>query len=105
MPQRVQAVDGATVVDFPWATAEVAVSALNSAASVLGAQLESRAAIAGSLDGWWGGARDDFDEKYLALTQTASGLVESLAGRAGAIADGATAANDEQIRRNSAVTN
>lgn len=100
MPERVVAVDGASVVSFPWATAAGAVAALTSAAAALGAQAEGRASMLATIDRWSGGMRDDFDEKHAHLAAMAAGLVETLTARAGAIVDAADEANAEQARRN-----
>ena len=96
MPARVQPVSGATVVDFPWADATAAVTALNEAASTLGSQLEARATMKPSIVDWVGTYRDEFDRADGRLTSTATGLRESLAATASWIVGGAESANQQQ---------
>lgn len=100
LPVQVQAVAGATEVDFPWADAATAVTALNDAVSTLGSQLEARATLAPSIVDWVGTYRDEFDQADSRLTTTATGLSETLATRASAIVGGAERANEEQRLRN-----
>lgn len=102
MPAKVEAVAGATVVDFPWADAAAAVTALNTAASTLGAQLDSRTTMLPTIVDWEGTYRDDFDRAYGRITGTASGLKETLVTLASSIVSGAEGANQAQRRYNQA---
>ena len=102
MPARVDAVAGATVVDFPWADAAAAVTALNTAASTLGTQLDSRSTMLPTIVDWVGAYRDEFDRAYVGITGTASGLKEALATLASSIVSGAEAANQAQRSYNQA---
>ena len=102
MPARVEAVAGATVVDFPWAAAAAAVTALNAAASTLGAQLDARSTMLPTIVDWHGAYRDEFDRAYGRITGTASGLKETLTTLASSIVSGAENANHAQRRYNQA---
>jgi uncharacterized protein YukE len=102
MPARVEAVPGATVVDFPWADAAAAVTALTTAASTLGTQLDSRATMLPTIVDWKGTYRDEFDRAYGRITATATGLKEALATLASSIVSGAEGANQAQRSYNQA---
>jgi uncharacterized protein YukE len=102
MPARVEAVAGATVAEFPWADAAAAVTALNSAASTLGTQLDSRSRMLPSIVDWEGAYRHEFDGAYARITGTASGLKETLATLASSIVSGAEGANQAQRSYNQA---
>ncbi|MGH9192880.1 MAG: hypothetical protein ACRDZ0_10485 [Acidimicrobiales bacterium] len=96
MPARVEAVAGATVADFPWADAAAAVTALNTAASTVGTQLDSRSTMLPAIVDWVGTYRDEFDRAYGRITATAAGLKETLATLASSIVSGAEGANQAQ---------
>ncbi|HKA84296.1 MAG TPA: hypothetical protein VKD21_10560 [Acidimicrobiales bacterium] len=102
MPARVEAVAGAAVADFPWADAAAAVTALDTAASTLGTQLESRSTMLPTIVAWVGTYRDEFDRAYGRITGTAAGLKETLATLASSIVSGAERANHAQHRYNQA---
>ena len=102
MPAKVEAVAGATVVDFPWAAAAAAVTALNTASSTLGTQLDSRATMLPTIADWEGTYRAEFDSAYGRITATASGLRETLTTLASSIVSGADDANQAQHRYNQA---
>lgn len=102
MPARVDAVAGAIVVEFPWADAAAAVTALNSAASTLGTQLDSRSTMLPTIVDWEGAYRHEFDGAYARITGTASGLKETLATLASSIVSGAEGANQAQRSYNQA---
>jgi uncharacterized protein YukE len=102
MPARVEAVAGAAVADFPWADAAAAVTALNTAASTLGSQLDSRSTMLPTIVDWAGTYRNEFDRAYGRITGTAAGLKETLATLASAIVSGAEGANHAQRRYNQA---
>jgi hypothetical protein len=104
MPAQVTAVEGAVVVDFPWAAAGTAVSALNAAVAVLGPQLETRGGMVPTLVDWRGAYRDEFDTTLGRITTTASGLKETMARLASSIVSGAEAANTEQRTNNTRAT-
>jgi uncharacterized protein YukE len=97
MPTRVEADERAVEVDYPWATASRAVTALNEAVSTLGSQLEQRVEMVPTLADWEGSYRfDEFDPKYRSLEVTAGGLKESLTRLASSIVSGAELANEQQ---------
>lgn len=100
MPARVEAVDGAAVVDFPWEAAGSAVEAYNAASSTLESQLGARPDMVGTLDDWLGTFRDDFDDTYARLTTVAGGLKERFTSLASLIVGGAEDANAEQRQNN-----
>jgi uncharacterized protein YukE len=100
MPAQVQPVDGAEVVDFPWASASSAVSALNAASSTLGSQLGARPGMLDTLNDWVGSYRDEFDPAYRRISSTASGLKETMATLASNIVSGAEDANARQSTLN-----
>jgi uncharacterized protein YukE len=102
MPAKVEAVAGATVAEFPWAEAAAAVTALNTAASTLGTQLDSRSTMLPTIVDWQGAYRDEFDRAYARITATASGLRQTLATLASSIVSGAEGANEAQRRYNQA---
>lgn len=102
MPAKVDAVAGATVVDFPWSAATAAVTALNQAASTLGSQLEARATMLPTIVDWVGSFRDEFDGAYSRITGTGSGLRETLQTLASSIVSGAEDANQQQRTYNTA---
>jgi hypothetical protein len=103
MPAKVEPVDGADNVDFPWGPASTAVTALNQAASTLGTQLDTRADMAPSIADWTGTFRTDFDTAHTGITTTASGLKDTLTRVAYWIVGGAEAANQQQRTNNDAV--
>lgn len=103
MPAKVEPVDGADEVDFPWTQATTAVTALNQAASTLGTQLETRTEMTPTLVDWTGTFRDQFDAAATRITTTASGLKETLTRVAFWIVGGAEAANQQQRTNNDAV--
>lgn len=100
MPARVEAVENAVVVEFPWGPATSAVAALNAASATLDSQLGARATMAGTLADWVGTFRTDFDEASQRISSTGSGLKERLASLASAIVGGAEDANEEQRQNN-----
>jgi uncharacterized protein YukE len=100
MPARVQPVERAVVVDYPWDAATSAVAALNAAASTLDSQLGTRAGMAGTLSDWVGTFRTDFDEAYQRITSTGVGLKDRLTTLASQIVSGAEDANEEQRQNN-----
>ena len=100
MPVQVEPVSGAVVVDFPWADALAAVTALDDAAATLGSQLDARATLAPTIADWAGAHRDEFDRADARLTEKASGLRESLAAVASWIVGGAESANQQQRTNN-----
>lgn len=100
MPARVDAIDGAVVVDFPWEAATSAMAELDAASATLDSQLGTRADMAGTLDAWLGTYRDEFDDADGRMTSTASGLRESLATLASSIVGGAEDANEQQRAAN-----
>lgn len=100
LPAKVEPVENAVVVDFPWAEARTAVAALNAASSTLGTQLESRPGMVATLSDWEGAFRTDFDETHQRITSTASGLKERLTTLAQSIVGGAEDANAEQRTKN-----
>lgn len=100
LPARVEAVEGALVVEFPWAAAATAVAALDAASSTLESQLGARPGMIGTLDDWVGTYRDEFDEAHQRITSTASGLKGTLATLASSIVTGAENANQEQRQNN-----
>jgi uncharacterized protein YukE len=102
MPARVEAVAGATVAEFPWAGAAAAVTALNTAASTLGTQLDARSTMLPTIVDWEGAYRDEFDGGYARITGTASGLKETLTTLASSIVSGAERANQAQRSYNHA---
>jgi uncharacterized protein YukE len=102
MPARVEAVAGATVAEFPWASAAAAVAALNTAASTLGTQLDTRSTMLPTIVDWEGAYRREFDGAYARITGTASGLKETLATLASSIVSGAEDANQAQRTYNQA---
>lgn len=102
MPAKVEAVAGATVADFPWTAAAAAVTALNTAASSLGTQLDSRATMLPAIADWEGAYRAEFDGAYGRIAATASGLRETLTTLASSIVSGADEANQAQRRYNQA---
>jgi hypothetical protein len=104
MPAQVAAVEGAVVVDFPWAAAGTAVAALNAAVATLGPQLETRGGMVPALADWRGAYRDEFDTALGRITTTASGLKETMARLASSIVSGAEAANAEQRTNNTRAT-
>ena len=96
MPTKVEPVTGAVAVDFPWAAATTAVTALNVAASTLDAQLVTRADLAPTLIDWTGAFRTEFDGASTRITTGAAGLKETLTRVAFWIVGGAEAANHQQ---------
>lgn len=104
MPVKVEPVDGAEVVDFPWGDARAAVGALNSAATTLGTQLETRASMGPTIADWTGTFRTEFDTALTRITGVASGLKETLTRMGYWIVSGAEAANQEQRTNNGKVS-
>jgi uncharacterized protein YukE len=100
MPAKVESVDGADAVDFPWSAAATAIGALNAASSTLGSQLEARATMTPRIVDWTGAFRSEFDGAHARVTSTASGLKETLTRMAFWIVSGAEAANDQQRTNN-----
>lgn len=100
MPARVDAADGAEVVDFPWSAATRAVAALDAAASTLDTQLDIRAEMAPTIDDWSGTYRIEFDEAYARITGVAADVKETLTRVAFWIVGGAEAANHQQTANN-----
>jgi uncharacterized protein YukE len=100
MPVRVEPVENAVVVGFPWGAATSAVAALNAASATLDSQLGTRAGMVGTLGDWVGTFRTDFDEAYQRITSTGTGLKERLATLASQIVSGAEDANEEQRQNN-----
>ena len=100
MPARVEAVENAVVVDFPWAAATSAVAALNAAVAALAPQMDTRAAMAPTLSDWRGAFRDEFDAAFGRITGTAHELKEAMARVASSIVSGAESANQEQRTNN-----
>ena len=103
MPAKVEPVAGAEVVDFPWGAARTAVSALNAAASTLDSQLEARVAMHPTIADWTGAYRTSFDAAHSRITESASGLKETVTRMAFWIVGGAEAANHQQTTHNAAV--
>lgn len=103
LPAQVAPAAGAEVVEFPWSRASSALAQLDLAATELGNQLTARGGMTPSLVDWEGGYRDDFDETYEAIMDTASGLVETLNSVASAIVSGAEDAVADQTSANNAV--
>jgi uncharacterized protein YukE len=101
MPARVQPVEGAVDVNYPWDAATRAVAALNAASSTLDGQLGSRAGMVGTLSDWVGTFRTDFDEGYQRISSTGSGLKDRLTTLASQIVSGAEDANEAQRQYNS----
>lgn len=104
MPAKVEPVDGADVVDFPWAAARTAVSALNAAASALDSQLDARVTMAPTIVDWTGTYRIEFDAAYTRIATAAVGLKETVTRMAFWVVSGADAANDQQTVNNADVT-
>lgn len=100
MPARVEAVEGAVVVDFPWSAATSAVAALNAASSKLGDQFDARSGMLDTLDDWEGTYREEFDSTYGRLWQVGTGLKGTLTSLASSIVTGAEDANQEQRDNN-----
>jgi hypothetical protein len=100
MPERVEPVDGADEVDFPWSDARTAVATLDATADKIHDQLGQRPDMRATLDEWEGTYRsefDDADDRLMAYGNTAK---DNLRVYAGAIARGAESANAEQRRIN-----
>jgi hypothetical protein len=100
LPARVEAIEGARVVEFPWAAAGTALAALDAAASTLESQLGARPGMVDTLVDWVGSYRDEFDGAHQRITSTASGLKGTLATLASSIVTGAESANQEQRQTN-----
>jgi uncharacterized protein YukE len=100
MPARLEPVEGARAVDFPWEAATSAVSALNNAVSTLDSQLGARPGMVDTLSEWRGSFRDEFDDAHGRMMSTASGLKETLTSLAASIVGGAGSANEEQRQIN-----
>jgi hypothetical protein len=100
LPERVEPVDGAHEVDFPWSDARTAVAALDTAADKLHDQLGQRPDMRGTLHEWEGTYRNEFDDTDDRLMAYGSAAKDNLRVYAGAIARGAESANAEQRRMN-----
>jgi hypothetical protein len=100
LPARVEAVDNAVVVDFPWDAAGSAVTALNDASTTLGSQLGARPDMVATLTEWEGSFRTDFNEANSRITSAGSGLKEWMTTLASSIVSGAEDANEEQRQNN-----
>jgi hypothetical protein len=100
MPVQVQAVEGAVVVDFPWAAASSAVAALNAAVAAQGPQLDARGSMQAALVDWRGAYRDEFDAGLQRIMATAHDTKEAMARLAASIVSGAESANEEQRNNN-----
>jgi hypothetical protein len=100
MPERVEPVDGADEVDFPWDDARTAVAALDAAADKLHDQLGHRPDMRGTLQEWEGTYRNEFDDTDDRLMDYGSAAKDNLRVYAGTIAHGAERANAEQHRLN-----
>jgi hypothetical protein len=106
MPARVEPTDGAETVEFPWGSAEHAVSALNRVSATLGDQLTIRHEMHSILSDWKGSYRwFEFDPKDGELTGSATALVDQLRQQASAIVTAAEAANQDQRVKNSMADN
>jgi hypothetical protein len=106
MPAQVEPAGSAQPVEFPWGSAEEAVSALNRVAATLGDQLTIRHQMEGSLSDWKGDYRwYEFNPKYGELTRRATDLVEQLRWLASATVSAAEDANQDQRQRNSIAEN
>lgn len=104
MPEQVAVAPGAASVCFPWAHASSVVAALNALRTTLTSQLDARPLMTATLTDWTGSYRDGFDTVSDRLTTTASGLVEAIALRAGAVVTAAEGANDKQLVLNHQAT-
>jgi uncharacterized protein YukE len=100
MPTRVEPVDGAVPVDYPWSEATTVVGALNEAVSTLESQLVARAEMLPSVEEWVGAYATEFGMKQWLLEQTGIGLKEGLANLASSIVSGAEDANTQQRQNN-----
>jgi hypothetical protein len=100
MPARVQPVEGAEIVNFPWDAALDAVAAFNAAEATLGDQLGGRPAMVDTIVDWVGTYRDEFNSAYSRITGTGTGLKESLAVQASQIVGWAENANQAQRTNN-----
>ncbi|HEY8524315.1 MAG TPA: hypothetical protein VIL48_05085 [Acidimicrobiales bacterium] len=100
LPERVQPVENAIVVDFPWEAAGSAISAINAAVSELESQLGARPGMIETLSDWEGAFRDEFDDAHSRIMSSASGIKEALASLASSIVTGAENANAEQRTNN-----
>jgi uncharacterized protein YukE len=105
LPARVEAVEGARVVEFPWEAAGNAIAAPDAAESTLESQWGARPGMIETLGDWVGAYRDEFDEAHQRITSTASGLKGTLATLASSIVTGAENANQEQRQVNWRVEN
>lgn len=100
MPARPVVADGAVVVEFPWAAAEAAVTALDAAVAELSVQSDGHALLRTTIGDWEGTFRDEHDDTYYRLGTTLWGVLGQLSFRAGAIVAAAEEAVAEQTRRN-----
>lgn len=100
MPERVEPVDGAEEIDFPWSDARTALPALDAAADEIHDQLGHRPDMRATLDEWEGTYRNEFDDTDDRLMDYGSAAKDSLRVYAGAIVQGAESANAEQRRMN-----
>jgi hypothetical protein len=100
MPARVEPVDGAVVVDFPWEAATGAVAELDAASATLDSQLGTRADMVGTLEDWVGTYRNEFEDADGRMTSTAGGLREAIVALASSIVTGAETANQQQRASN-----
>jgi uncharacterized protein YukE len=100
MPVRVEPIEGAVRVDYPWSAATTAVGALNDAVSTLDTQLATRAEMLPLVDEWEGAYGTEFNQKQWLLEQTGIGLKEGLTTLASSIVTGAEDANTQQRQNN-----
>ena len=100
LPRRVAAAPPAAPVVFPWTEAAAALSALSAAAGAIASHREARSAMSAALAEWSGRFRDEFDRADAGLAAAAIDVEDGLVRKAGAIVDGAEAANAAQVRRN-----
>ena len=100
MPARVEPIEGAVRVDYPWAAATTAVSALNDVASTLESQLGQRADMLPQLGEWEGAYHVDFSTKRWLLEFDGTGLKENALSLASSIVSGAEDANAQQRQNN-----
>jgi hypothetical protein len=100
MPERVEPVDGAEEVDFPWSDARTAIAALDAAADKIHDQLGHRPDMRDTLDEWEGTYRNEFDDTDARLMDHGSAAKDNLRVYAGTIVRGAESANAEQRRIN-----
>jgi hypothetical protein len=104
MPERVEPIAGAVEVEFPWAEARAAVTALDAAAARLEDQLGQRPGMVDEpLHQWEGAYRDQFNDGHSRLLTYGSYVKGNLRSYASGIATGAENANAEQRQNNGRV--